>query len=141
MKMKALLTGFIGVFLLVQPAAAQTWNATKRLSWTSGSSWVPAIAADSGGNIHVVWHDFTPGNDEIYYIRSTNGGITWGTVKRITLNSGDSNSPDITVDSGDILHVVWSDETPGNREIFYRSSTNGGLSWGSSRRLTWNSEW
>jgi hypothetical protein len=141
MKMKVLLAGLIGVFLVIQILGAQPWDATKRLSKTSGGSWVPVIAADTSGNLHVAWHDYTPGNNEIYYVKSTDIGLTWGAVKRITWNSGASRSPAIAVDSSDNLHVVWSDETPGNREILYKSSTNGGESWGSSKRLTWNSEW
>ena len=34
----------------------------KRITWTSGSSDHPFIAADPSGNLHVVWSDDTPGN-------------------------------------------------------------------------------
>ena len=58
---------FLVLIFLTQNVEAQTWQATKRLTWNSGDSWYPAIATDSSGNIHVVWHDYTPGNREIYY--------------------------------------------------------------------------
>ena len=44
-----------------------TWAAFKRLTWNSGTSTHPKITIDSNDDIHVVWHDFTPGNYEIFY--------------------------------------------------------------------------
>jgi len=126
----------IGFFLLAQTAQAAGWTAIKRLTWTSGLSERPAVAVDSAGNLHLVWHDNTSGNAEIYYKKSTNGGATWSTNKRLTLTSGDSKNPAIAVDSSDRLHIFWGDYTPGNYEIYYRSSANGGVSWSAAKKLT-----
>jgi len=126
-------------FLLTQSLPAQTWQSTKRLTWNSGESRVPAIATDSGGNIHVVWHDNTPGNWEIYYKRSTDGGSTW-TTQRLTWNGGKSEYPAIATDLDGNVHVVWNDNTPGgDMEIYYKRSSDGGSTW-TIQRLTWNSE-
>jgi len=116
-----------------------SWT-TKRLTWNSGWSYYPAIAVDSNNHLHVVWMDRTPGNREIYYKKSTDGGSSWITNKRLTWNSGDSEVPAIAVDSNNHLHVVWWDSTPGNLEIYYKKSTDGGSSW-ITKRLTWNSGW
>jgi hypothetical protein len=116
-----------------------TWTTSKRLTWTAQGSEGPAIAADSSGHLHVVWYDSTPGNVEIYYKASLDGGGTWTASKRLISNSGDSYSPDIAVDSSGNPHVVWFDDTPGNREIYYKKSTDGGGTWGSAQRLTSNS--
>jgi hypothetical protein len=43
------------------------WTTSQRLTWTSGGSYDPAMAADPSGNLHLVWWDGTPGNNEIYY--------------------------------------------------------------------------
>ena len=51
---------------LAQTANAQVWSATIRLTWNPSLSNHPAIAADYYGNLHVVWHDDTLGNVEIY---------------------------------------------------------------------------
>jgi hypothetical protein len=64
---KILIIGIIGVFILIQPLSVQTWISPKRLTWTSGNSYDPAIAKDSNNHIHVVWYDDTPGVNEIYY--------------------------------------------------------------------------
>jgi hypothetical protein len=113
-----------------------TWRKTKRLTKNAGDSVSPAIAV-SGGNIHVVWYDDTPGNVEIFYKRSADNGATWGAKKRITHNAGGSYNPDIAV-SEDRIHVAWTDESPGNREILYRRSSDNGATWGKKRRLTNN---
>jgi hypothetical protein len=140
MKKTVLTVAFFGFFLLFQQLGAQTWGKTKRLTWTSGQygSMMPAIAVDINGHIHVVWYDKTPGNFEIYYTRSTDGGGTWNSAKRLTWNSGDSTHPAIALGSNDHLHVTWMDDTPVNLEIFYKKSTNGGTNW-TTKRLTYSS--
>jgi hypothetical protein len=113
-----------------------TWGKAKRLTNNFGSSYTPAIAV-WGSNIHVVWYDFTPLNAEIYYKRSMDNGVTWGPDRRLTNNAGDSFEADVAV-SGNNVHVVWYDYTPGNWEIFYKRSMNNGTTWGKKRRLTNN---
>jgi hypothetical protein len=125
------------IFVFSAQLDAQTWDSTKRLTWSTLYSGVPAITSDSSNHIHVAYLDLSPGNWEIYYKKSTNGGSTWST-DRLTWNSGNSTSPAITSDSQDNIHIVWMDNTPGNYEIYYKKSTDGGSTW-STNRLTWNS--
>jgi len=137
MRKKVFLFVIMASILIFKPLSAQTWEEEKRLTWNSGESRLPAIATDSGNNIHLVWYDDTPGNNEVFYKKSTDGGLHWIT-KRLTWNSGTSAIPSIATDSGNNIHMVWEDESPGNFEVFYRKSTNGGASW-TTKRLTWNS--
>jgi hypothetical protein len=116
-----------------------TWTSARRLTWTSGDSWPPSIVVDSSDNLHVVWCDNTSGDFEIYYKKSADGGTTWSMNKRLTWNSGNSYAPDISIDASGHLHVAWCDNTPGNYEIYYKKSTDGGDTWLSNRRLTWMS--
>jgi hypothetical protein len=113
-----------------------SWT-TKRLTWNPDNSSFPAIFIDSSDNIHVVWHDESPGNFEIYYRKSTNGGTSWASAKRLTNNSGSSQNPDIAVDSSGNIFVVYNNYIPAQIEIYLKKSTNGGTSW-TSKRLTWN---
>jgi hypothetical protein len=138
MKRIGILIAALGLFLFVQAAQAD-WTPAKRLTWTSGSSQNPTIAADSLGNVHVVWNDDTPGNNEIYHKKSTNGGTNWGTAKRLTWTSGQSFCPVDAVDSSGILHIVWSENTVGTSEIYYGKTADGGVTWTANKRLTWNS--
>ena len=116
-----------------------SWSATHRLTYSSGPSETPAIDISSGGVIYVVWSDSSSGNGDIYLKKSTDGGSTWSALNRLTWNNGDSKNPRIKIDSGGTLHMAWQDKTPGNFEIFYRRSTNGGATWSALKRLTWTS--
>lgn len=68
MKLAIKVIAVLALFLFVQAAQAQ-WTPVKRITWTSGSSYYPAIAIDSTDIIHVVWQDNTPGNYEVYYLK------------------------------------------------------------------------
>lgn len=137
MKMKRMIIGIIGVFLLLQPISAQNWQGTKRLTWNSGDSIFPAIAIGPDDHIHVVWQDETPGDFEIYYKRSTNGGITWST-RRMTYSVGNSAQPEIAVDANNHVLIVWIHPISSSWEICYKKSTDGGDTWNAAERLTWN---
>jgi hypothetical protein len=113
-----------------------TWKTSKRLTNNENTSWDPAIAVD-GLNIYVMWYQYTPGNFEIYFKRSVDRGVTWKTSKRLTNNPGGSSSPAISVDN-DNIYAVWEDGTPGNYEIYFRRSLDGGISWTADKRLTNN---
>ncbi len=129
----------IGLFLLA-PSAWADWQPAKRITWTSGDSSVPRAVLDSLENLHVVWEDDTPGNYNVYYKKSTDGGDSWTSAKRITWTVNSSSRPAIAVDSLDTLHVVYEDTSSGNYEIFYRRSTDGGDTWSTPKRLTWTAE-
>ena len=109
-------------------------NDTAVSSTTFNNAW---CVASSGSFVHVVWYDNRNGNDEIFYKRSTDGGINWETDIRLTNNTSSSQSPSIAV-SGSTIHVVWKDNRDGNDEIYYKHSTNAGVNWGADIRLTNN---
>jgi len=98
--------------------------------------------ASSGDTVHVVWKDNRDGaSNEIYYKRSTDGGLSWGSDVRISNNVYTSTAPSISV-SGSVVIIVWSDKRDGisnnNYEIYYSRSTDRGTTWGTDTRLTNN---
>jgi len=112
---------------------------TIRLTWNSGNSLYPDMAVDSSDVIHIVWADYTPGNYEIFYKKSTDHGASWSLPQRLTWNSGLSDTPKIIIDWLGNLHVVWSDSSFPSYEILYKNSTDSGNSWGMVKRLTYTS--
>jgi len=115
-----------------------SWGADARLTINSAESRYPSIAA-YGGYVYVVWQDFRDGNWEIYMRRSENYGATWPTTteyyKRLTVNAANSTNPAV-VAYGRNVHVVWQDNRDGNWEIYYKRSTDNGLTWVADARLT-----
>ena len=79
--------------------------------------------------IYVVWFDDTPGNNEIFFAKSTDGGETFGDAVNVSNNSATSLAPSISV-SNNTVYVVWQDSTSGNFEIFFAKSTDGGETFG-----------
>lgn len=116
--------------------SGESWGRVARLTNNIGGSYAPSIAV-SRDNIHVVWFDETPGNREIYYMRSSDNGATWGGRRRFTHTPGSSFTPSIAV-SENTVHVAWMDNTKGNYDIYYKRSADNGITWGGKRRLTKN---
>ncbi len=116
--------------------AGLNWSSDVRLTINPALSLSPSVTV-SGSDVHVVWRDFRDSNHEIYYKRSTNSGTTWSADTRLTNNTAISGDPAVSV-SGSFVHVVWSDERDGNPEIYCKSSTDAGGSWGADTRLTNN---
>ena len=68
----------------------------------------------------------------------------WLPDVRLTNNYATSfisnNNARCIASNGDTLHVVWTDARGGFAQIFYKHSTDGGLSWGADTQLT-NDTW
>ena len=103
------------------------WQPDVRLTNDSASSstshnnaW---CVASSGSVVHVVWYDDRDGNDEIYYKRSTDAGVSLGADTRLTIDAAVSYLPSVAV-SGSIVHVVWEDRLTCKLGVlcFYSSS-------------------
>ncbi len=61
----------------------------------------------------------------------------WQPDARLTNNSGSSNTSGQNIAaSGSTIHVTWYDDRDGNYEIYYKRSTDAGLSWGADVRIT-----
>jgi hypothetical protein len=117
-----------------------SWNQDTRLTNDTSISRNPSVSV-SGLLVHVVFEDFRDASEtqEIYYKRSTDGGITWEPDRRMTYDPLPSYVPSIAV-NGSTVHLVWYDlrngTINGNTEIYYKRSTDDGISWGQDTRLT-----
>lgn len=89
------------------------------------SNW-PRIDADAMDRLHVVWMDNAPGNYDILYVKSEDGGVSFSNWTDIANTTGFSFLPAVRADGNGYPNVLWGDDTPGNNEIYW----NG-----------WNSSW
>ncbi len=115
-----------------------SWSPDIRLTNAPYGSFSPCVTT-SGRSVHVVWTDDRDGNNEIYYNRSTDEGVTWGPDQRLTNGAVTSLGPSISV-SGANVHVVWYEYQP-IEEIFYKRSTDNGMSWFPDTCLTNDPAW
>jgi hypothetical protein len=104
-------------------------------SATSASS--DEVTAASGSNRFVVWQDDTPGNQDIFFKRSTDNGATWKSTVNLSNNFADSISPLISV-SGSHVYVVWLQWSASHTtiDIFLRHSSDNGATWKTSINIS-----
>ena len=78
-------------------------------------------------NVFIVWKDDSSGNEEIYFIKSSDSGISFDDSLNLSNNDGLSAFPRISVVDKNI-YVTWYDYTPGQSDIFFAKSNDGGNS-------------
>ncbi|MBI5599388.1 MAG: exo-alpha-sialidase [Deltaproteobacteria bacterium] len=103
-----------------------TWQ-TRRLADTTGGTQGLSLALD-GRNVYVLWRTEASGKQEIFFNKSTDGGATWKLLKLVADNAGWSKKTSVAAD-GRNISVAFQDTTPGNNEIFFAKSTDGGDTW------------
>src|ERR671910_109197 len=113
-----------------------TFGGTENLSNNTGASLSPHIAA-SGNNVYVIWTDNTTGNGDVYFKRSMNNGGTFGGTENLSNNTGASLSPHIAA-SGNNVYVIWTDNTTGNGDVYFKRSMNNGGTFGGTENLSNN---
>ncbi len=127
------------VFVPLAMLLAQ-WETPIRLAQksSSGTPCPPSIAASYGGVIHVVWCDRQTENSHIFYHRSEDGGLTWQPGAPLTTTKSNIEDPQVSIAGvmNPVTHVVWSDDRDGNKEIYYKRSTDWGVTWSKDTRLT-----
>jgi hypothetical protein len=117
-----------------------TFSENKRVNddATSESQWDPQIAVDSKGNIYFVWEDWRNVTaPDIYFTKSTDGGNTFSTNKRINDDVGAEGqmTPSIAIDDSDNIYIVWEDVRNFDWDIYFVNSTNGGDSFSPNKRV------
>lgn len=100
----------------------------------------PSLALDPANNVYIAWTDARSGNNDVYFSKSVNGGISFSANLRVNdIVTNSQSEPDLAVDpvNPHLVHVVWTDtRTPiMGPDIFYANSTDGGLSFNPSLRV------
>lgn len=126
-----------------------------RRSTNGGSTWGTKIPLTSGGDIYggsygisiaaegsyvhiaMSWRNVSSVDHEIYYCRSTNGGSSFGGWVQLTDNATESRMPDLEI-NGSYVHIVYTDEWPGNWEIMYQRISDYGSGSVLTRRLSYS---
>jgi hypothetical protein len=116
--------------------SAQTFEPVVNLSGNPGGAEDHQVVAN-GNNVYVVWSDTTPGNFDIFFRRSTDGGATWGPILNLSANKSTSRFPKLAV-SGTAVFVVWGDFTANftQQNIMFRRSLDGGGTFESIQQLS-----
>ncbi len=126
-------SGFSEIYFNYSTNDGQTWMSEVNLSNApplNSSSW-PTIAAINNF-VYVAWHDNRNGAADIYFVASTDYGVTWSTPFRVDLGDapGATNSfyPKLAC-SGNWVYFLWRDDRMGTTQPFFFKSHNNGVSW------------
>lgn len=129
------------IFFSKSSDGGQTWTDSMRVNNDAGgaSQSRPSLVVDAAGYIYVVWTDTRGGNQDIYFSKSTDGGLSFSANVRVNdLTPNFQWNPDIAVDGAGLIHAIWEDNrnafTTGP-DIYYANSTDGGLSFNPSLRV------
>ena len=114
-----------------QPTAASAINVSK-----TGTATIPVMGVANNGTIHVAWQDVSRGPSEIFYARSTDGGVTFANASQVSSVNvlGDTTTQALGVFlaidhasgvSGNI-YLAWSESTSSGGLLQLARSTDGG---------------
>jgi hypothetical protein len=88
-------------------------------------------------NVYLVWTDDTTGNKDIYFKRSVDNGTTFGSIENLSNNPGNSTDAQIALYQNN-LYLVWTDDTSGNGDIYFKRSVDNGSTFGTTENLSMN---
>lgn len=98
------------------------------------------LAADATGNLVVEYGGSTsPGlNGNIWAQHSTDGGLTWTGKTLLTpaTGGGDASFPAIAAGGTGDFRLTYMDSRTGAWNVWYRASTDGGVTWSADARLS-----
>ena len=139
-----LFTTDTGVFLIKSTDGGNSFGSPIKLNQLNG---IAQPTKDNGikirafGNsVYIVWVEKFSSNDEVFFIKSTDGGNSFSDKKSLSLtaNNAISREPSLEID-GNNVYVVWEDwVTYAYPDIFFKRSVDGGNSFGKLINLSNN---
>jgi hypothetical protein len=131
-------TGRYGSYYKRSLDGGRNWEQDVFISDSLLFNWWPGIAA-VGPMVYVALNLDTV-NSEVYFRRSTDNGETWDTIQRISNAALRSEDPCIAASDSNV-HIVWNEFRHGGNghsEVYYRRSSDQGVTWGPETRLTYD---
>jgi hypothetical protein len=103
----------------------------------------------TGSNVYLTWSDRPSESacdinsrcNDILFVKSTDNGAHFGSIKNLSNNDGNSNPGSVNPQMdlhGSNVYIVWQDNTLGNFDILFRVSTNNGSTFASTKNLSNN---
>jgi hypothetical protein len=113
---------------------------------TTGDNYAPKVTTDSNDNIYVVWHDNRNGNWDVYFAKSTNGGVSFSANVQVVDDPDTQYEADLAIDNEGDIYVTWNHlytDGGGNTDydIYFAKSTDGGQSFNSPVKVNDGADW
>jgi hypothetical protein len=129
-------TGSSEIFFKKSRDSGTTWNADQRLTADYSPSYCPSLAID-GNYLYIAYQDGGLEPD-ICLLKSESSGDEWNEKTYIVETPEASKKPRLTVLEHS-LYLVWQDDKTGAEEIYFKTSTDHGETWGETQQLSYYS--
>jgi len=119
------------VFVGVSSDGGMTWT-DREITVESGvdPQYDPAISIDEAGDAYVVWEDTRNANSDVYFAKSSDGGLSWSNPNvQLTTEAAAQYFPTIAAGSAGVAYAAWRDNRNGNYDIYLEKTADGGASW------------
>lgn len=114
---------------------------TNNLTQNDDDSVYPQISS-SADNIYIVWQEsvgsYGTTNYDIFFKKSDDNGNNFGSPINLSDNPGFSEHPQIA-SVGNLIYVVWVDDSSGEREIMFSKSSDSGKTFSNNIVVSRNS--
>jgi hypothetical protein len=110
--------GSTDIFFTRSLDGGASFDATINISDTPGKSSQYALSTP-GDTVRIVWREKTVNGSDIFYRSSTDRGASFDNARNLSLSPGKSTSPVIISSGRGEVHVLWEEDLPLNRELFY----------------------
>jgi len=143
-------TSLDGVSFTSEQTVVSTQAAFTTLKGSVGTFSFAALEADISdsspfqGNVYIAYMDKILGDADIYFIKSTNRGVSWSTPLRInddaSSNGKDQFHPWLSVNEDGVISVIFFDRRNDAANLYYdlylTQSFDGGSSWTPNLRIS-----
>ena len=128
----------IQIFFSASTNNGLAFSASQNISNDSGNASSPQMALDSNGNINVVWTDNSPGNNQIFFSRSSNQGTTFSAATTVFNQTAMSTNSLVAADANGNIFVVWQNGASkiANHDIWFASLSNGATNFSVAQNLS-----
>jgi len=129
------------VYVAVSLDGGASFGTNIKVSDGESYQYKSTIGLGPSGNVYVAWTDWRDdGIGDIYFTRSTNGGVTFSPNIRVNSYTEDSQTyPEIAIDGDEVIYVVWLDgrrQADGSYDVYMARSTDLGESFGNEIRVS-----
>lgn len=130
-----------GIYMIQSTDNGTTWSDPITIFDAEASGWVmvnqPKIALSEDGRLHVIFTNYAGLNNEpdgLYYVQSSDGGITWSVPE--VVSEGSVLWSEITSFDGNTLHCIWQQDNGSVVANLHQESRDGGVTWGKPVEIT-----
>lgn len=105
---------------------------------TYGYEGVADLEIGPGNVLYAVFENRREGSIDIYFAKSTDGGVTWTGHTRVhSANLADQVDAELEIGADGTLYVAWVDHRygPTTFDVYLVKSADGGLTWSAEQRL------